>query len=713
MAVTYTTYGSWQFGPPAGTGSWTTGSFTPTAGTRLIAIVGVVAVDNADISGDVTIIDSQGLTWTEIGDVGTTDGVDTALVAWISGPVAATSTTLTFDTGARDVFQYCAAVVEVDGADGTIAGYVEDTTPPLNGAGTITLGATPTTDDVVIYARCLGYATDNGWGGIDVASPYVQALVSPGSLIGITIVASDNASSTTITINDASPGYDPSTRMVDHAFIVRAAGGGGGGTVYIPDEDARPRTAARRSSRLIHEHPLAALAVQPVAPALDPERSRGARRRPLLASPDPLGPSVPTGLEPFRTAPRALARPDFPRLSIERPLAGLVLPPVIPQPPEPLTLRRQPTRPEEREVPRGLPIGQLPAENTKVALSRPVRRVPREDAPTRSVLGDWSADVERPRRAPQRETLPTADAPPAALQLALAALIDEAAPLARGRDQRSPKASEGHPFAAFPLGVLLDDARRGPQYPLRVTLPANETPLVGSQAPVLGVVLEDQRGPRRVPPLRFLGLNETPAAAIAAPPLGWFGDEAPFVARARERVLPETPAALPAFVAPLGQLLHEQIVGAARGNSRRLPAELEPLTGLIRPWLSEPDAPLRDRRTQSRAAEDPAPLAAQALQTLLVEAPWAFVSVRRRSLAAGLERPLAALALFAAGAWFEESIPLTRRPSVWRGREEAWIVTTPLLVILPAPTSSTITIPLQLSSAITFPVQLTSTIKVT
>jgi hypothetical protein len=227
MAVTYATYGSWQFGPPAGTGSWTTDAFTPTAGTRLIAIVGFCTVDGVDTSGDITITDSQGLTWTKIGDCGATDGVDTAVVAWISGPVAATSTTLTFDVGARDVFQYCAAVVEVAGASGTIAGYVENPAAPQNGGATVTLGATPSTDDVVIYARCLGYATDNGWGAIDVASPYTQALVSPGSLIGITIAASDAATTTTITINDASPGYTPSERLVDMAFIVRTTGGGG------------------------------------------------------------------------------------------------------------------------------------------------------------------------------------------------------------------------------------------------------------------------------------------------------------------------------------------------------------------------------------------------------------------------------------------------------------------------------------------------------
>ena len=227
MAVTYTTHGTWQSGVPDD-GTWDTDSFTPAAGTRLIAVVGLVTVDGVDRSGTISISDSQGLTWTPIGAVGDSDGVDTALAAWISDDAtAAVSTTITFTTTASDVFQYVAGVVEVDGSDGTIAGYVEDITPPLNGSGTITLGATPTTDDVVLYLRALGYATDNGWGAIDVASPYTQALVSPGNLSGLTFVASDAATTTTITINDASPGYDPSTRMVDMAFIVRAGGASG------------------------------------------------------------------------------------------------------------------------------------------------------------------------------------------------------------------------------------------------------------------------------------------------------------------------------------------------------------------------------------------------------------------------------------------------------------------------------------------------------
>jgi hypothetical protein len=224
MPVTYASLGTWTSDIVVNTASWDTGAFTPTASRRLLASVSAIGLDGVDASGDLTIADSQGLTWTQVGAVGITDGegLDTGLATWISSPVAATSTTITFDCGSRLVYQWAAGAIELAGSDGTIAGYVETAPTTQDGAFTVTLGATPTTDDAVFFIRTFGYPTDGGWGAATVDSPYSQVYLSPGNNNGITGIGSDAATTTSISFSDASPGYAPGEFGVHMAFIVRA-----------------------------------------------------------------------------------------------------------------------------------------------------------------------------------------------------------------------------------------------------------------------------------------------------------------------------------------------------------------------------------------------------------------------------------------------------------------------------------------------------------
>lgn len=52
-----------------GTSNWTSGSFTPTAGKRLLVILGGMHQSSIDVASSLTLSDSQGLTWTSIGSV--------------------------------------------------------------------------------------------------------------------------------------------------------------------------------------------------------------------------------------------------------------------------------------------------------------------------------------------------------------------------------------------------------------------------------------------------------------------------------------------------------------------------------------------------------------------------------------------------------------------------------------------------------------------
>lgn len=227
MAVTFADLYDGQSGTSHGTGTWTSGSFTPTSGRRLVAIAAMMEQDgNSDPTGDMTIADSQGLTWTAIGSVAGTDSWAIGMKAWISTAAAASSTTIDLDAGTRNSYNYFLAVFEVAGSGGTTDGFVSDTTAG-NDSYTVTLAATPTADDLCVFANFLdasvsGAGLDMGTGWTVIAERYDA---SGGGVLGVAV--DDALASTTVTVDDAhiATGGEAYFKAVDFAFIVKASAG--------------------------------------------------------------------------------------------------------------------------------------------------------------------------------------------------------------------------------------------------------------------------------------------------------------------------------------------------------------------------------------------------------------------------------------------------------------------------------------------------------
>lgn len=228
MPVTFTALLEGKSGAPQGNSSFTTGSFTPTAGRRLVAFVAGHDVDGfgIDIAAEFTITDSQGRTWTKRAEVGETSGFwRNGIAAWISDEAAGTSMTVTFDCGIIGIGQYFFSIFEITDSDGTIAGYVEAATSvPDDGLHSVVLGATPTSDDLVVYARYMegrditGPTMPAGWTSV-CDQTNTSGAQDYGSL---GVVVNDGFTSDTIAITDMRAAGIGSDAM-NCAFIIPAA----------------------------------------------------------------------------------------------------------------------------------------------------------------------------------------------------------------------------------------------------------------------------------------------------------------------------------------------------------------------------------------------------------------------------------------------------------------------------------------------------------
>jgi len=226
MPVTFSALLEGKSGDGHGTGSFTTGSFTPTAGRRIVALVAAHdrSGSSQDVGAEFTITDSQGRTWAKRAEVGQTSGFwRNGIAAWISDEAAATSMTVTFDCGGVDLGQYYFGIFEITDSDGTVAGYVEADGVPDDGAHSVVLGATPDADDLVVYARYMegrditGPTMPAGW-----TSVCDQTCVSGNEFGAFGVVVNDDFTSDTISITDMRPagnGYD----AMNCAFIIPAA----------------------------------------------------------------------------------------------------------------------------------------------------------------------------------------------------------------------------------------------------------------------------------------------------------------------------------------------------------------------------------------------------------------------------------------------------------------------------------------------------------
>jgi hypothetical protein len=139
-----------NFNPGSLTSPFTTASFTPVAGTRLV-VFGVSA-RNAVITVEPTI-SSSALTWTKIGGVKTSTFVnpDLYIVGWISNLVPASPAAMTVTITNASANAVAACVIQVAGADtdGTVIQAItgEDL---LNGDPSYTFAATPGASRLVL-----------------------------------------------------------------------------------------------------------------------------------------------------------------------------------------------------------------------------------------------------------------------------------------------------------------------------------------------------------------------------------------------------------------------------------------------------------------------------------------------------------------------------------------------------------------------------------
>lgn len=156
---------------PDDTQPCTTSSFTPNAGSRLLVITAILgAGDEGDWSDDITISDTQSLTWTPLVNdfiTGASYGGGLGYRIWISSPVAASAMTVTVNSPSSQ-WRTSVAVGEFTGSGTTISGLVQDDTAPLSGGYTATLSEAPTANDASVFLRLgnsdiSGAYTMTGW----------------------------------------------------------------------------------------------------------------------------------------------------------------------------------------------------------------------------------------------------------------------------------------------------------------------------------------------------------------------------------------------------------------------------------------------------------------------------------------------------------------------------------------------------------------------
>lgn len=212
MPLSRTTYTIQSSSTGHGTGSYTTGSFTPPNNSLLV--IGAYFMTNsgsggADRSGDLTITDSAGLTWTARVNNGNTDSFAVGGRIWTAPVVTGSSMTVTIDSGANDIYVYQVHPYAYTGyntgtptgatATGSLTGITGSVSMTLSGApastsevvalmalspGNGTTDATPGTGWTEIYESITDWdhgsqsqirtgstSTDVSWNAVNGASP--------------------------------------------------------------------------------------------------------------------------------------------------------------------------------------------------------------------------------------------------------------------------------------------------------------------------------------------------------------------------------------------------------------------------------------------------------------------------------------------------------------------------------------------------------------
>lgn len=223
--------GGWDSATSYGTGSWASGSFTPSANALLIAIVSRLGNSTSGDLGDLSSISGGSLSWTKLTSVylGTSwsSRYDVYYAQTGSSPSAMT---VTVDDG-NDVYCWHMVVVEYTGHDTTtpITGLVTsgNDVDIADGAHSLTLTAAPTIDDYSVIAL-MGDVQDqelnptwaSGWTELANIGVYEAQTLAVGTRIGST--------STTAEVTDVYTSANTFYKAAMVAFNVKAAAESGG-----------------------------------------------------------------------------------------------------------------------------------------------------------------------------------------------------------------------------------------------------------------------------------------------------------------------------------------------------------------------------------------------------------------------------------------------------------------------------------------------------
>lgn len=225
-----TDLGGWNSINFFGTGAYSTGSFTPPANSLLVVFVSMMGNGTSGDLGTPTI-SGGGLTFTLRGSA-RSDVSWSRRVNVFTAPVGASPSSMTVtvdDNDNHNIFTYgVAAIAYTDYNTGApVAGWVDSGTGDIgDGANTLTLSATPTTNDesVIVTSADAATAPNNptmaaGWTKIyDVAVP------DGGASLVVATRASSISTTASITDVYTAAGTFYNASMV--AFIVSAAASG-------------------------------------------------------------------------------------------------------------------------------------------------------------------------------------------------------------------------------------------------------------------------------------------------------------------------------------------------------------------------------------------------------------------------------------------------------------------------------------------------------
>lgn len=208
--------------PSYGTGSWMSGSFTPTAGRRLLAIASAMRDGGtASIATAMTISSNQLITWTPVATINQPSAWAIGSKVWVSSVVEANPTTITLDCGTNPIGIYFLDVIEFTGGALPITNVVSSATAPTDGAYTVTLAQSAVAGDLTVFHRFI----DEGPGGLAMSGGGFSVIADStdtNGYGGFGVAASGSFSGTSISIADTNTAGSTWYKAIDVGLSIQA-----------------------------------------------------------------------------------------------------------------------------------------------------------------------------------------------------------------------------------------------------------------------------------------------------------------------------------------------------------------------------------------------------------------------------------------------------------------------------------------------------------